>query len=805
MHKQIFSLVVGLVLFCNLTSAFAEENKTQLPVLNWEPRSDWINVKDSETFPITANTADFDNIESSIPAAVGDGKADDTDTIEALLDMLKDGDVLYFPPGEYRITRTLYIDPTKSNGANGISLIGHGRTTIIAWDGKTGGIMFSQSTGWPLARYVGLTWDGRGKAAIGFLHRCMKRFETEVKHQHEAFLNFTESGIHLGGGALATAEISYTNCLFDNCNTGILINGADQRSDNNKPNFNYLDNTVSGCEFRNCARGVFAGAGTNVYVRESHFENIKDAVLTTNGEAGNSIRRCTAKKIGRFAVNGSSVGPLVVQDCWIADWTTPSGVPGQGVIQMGSASAPSLVFDVTFQLPEGKAKELAPPLVFGSGMKYFVANNRLIEGAKEPQQLSLAAAAVNMPQLGTLVPVTEGNGVITSAEQTFFRSTVVVPSKIFDARKDFGAVGDGKKDDTAALQKTIDAAKAYGKDALAYLPKGSFAISAPLKMTGSNYRLGGRGWGSAIIWKGSEGGITLEISDPDNLTLENIIIGRHDFSRFGKTNNSVDVRQTSTGSGKKTRMTYDKVHVHGMYQYEPNVRGLQLLNLTKDDTVFIDEVNGNIRINDSSDASIYMATSYEGTICIEGKSTARNGFIGAGVRLGTCSDPGIWIKDNQSFIISDLYCESSRQYMRLDGDNALPPGVVVVSGPKFEIEPKANEKNPSIMVNDYKGELLIGPYNYYVMNPRHWFKQEGKAPFTMVLWAASFYNSAPFIDFGSGTFIGKSLRLLDKIPDGTDASVFNDTGTKEDALKKIGSAVDRMRALSHFAVKIAYP
>jgi len=44
--------------------------------------------------------------------------------------------------------------------------------------------------------------------------------------------------------------------------------------------------------------------------------------------------------------------------------------------------------------------------------------------------------------------------------------------------KDFGAVGDGKADDTAALQRAVDAAQLQGK--ALYVPGGSYALSRPL-------------------------------------------------------------------------------------------------------------------------------------------------------------------------------------------------------------------------------------------------------------------------------------------------------------------------------------
>eukprot|EP01045_Picozoa_sp_COSAG04_P011548 COSAG04_NODE_745_length_10645_cov_3.473639_7_plen_740_part_00 len=50
--------------------------------------------------------------------------------------------------------------------------------------------------------------------------------------------------------------------------------------------------------------------------------------------------------------------------------------------------------------------------------------------------------------------------------------------------KDFGAVGDGQADDTAALQRAVDAAQTQGK--ALYVPGGSYALSRPLLVHCSN-------------------------------------------------------------------------------------------------------------------------------------------------------------------------------------------------------------------------------------------------------------------------------------------------------------------------------
>ncbi|MGC8843399.1 MAG: glycosyl hydrolase family 28-related protein, partial [bacterium] len=64
----------------------------ELPSLNWQERSDWINVK-----------------EDINPPAKGDGKSDDTEALQNIFSQLRDGMVIYFPPGTYKITKTIEL------------------------------------------------------------------------------------------------------------------------------------------------------------------------------------------------------------------------------------------------------------------------------------------------------------------------------------------------------------------------------------------------------------------------------------------------------------------------------------------------------------------------------------------------------------------------------------------------------------------------------------------------------------------------------------------------------------------------
>ncbi len=74
------TVVMGVNGFLPATSA--EAASPQIPALQWQERSDRINVKTDIA-----------------PAAIGDGKADDTVAIQKALNGVRDGSVLYFPPG----------------------------------------------------------------------------------------------------------------------------------------------------------------------------------------------------------------------------------------------------------------------------------------------------------------------------------------------------------------------------------------------------------------------------------------------------------------------------------------------------------------------------------------------------------------------------------------------------------------------------------------------------------------------------------------------------------------------------------
>lgn len=689
-----------------------------MPSLNWTPRSDWANVKEK--------------------GVVGDGVADDTAALQSVLNTVKSGMVIYFPPGTYRITAML----TMTGPALGTALIGHGRETRLLWDGEEGGKMLREDGFAQNARYEGFVFDGKGKADIGFWHVSNTRFETEELHRNMAFIGFRKSGIHMElnwkdkGDKYATAEIVFQNCLFEECETGV-----------NFTSFNDYNYTFEGCEFRRCAVGVFCSKG-NFYVRNCHFEESRITDIQNHSEHGCSVRRSTSWKSNSFIVNTSSVAPMVVEECQVGSWKPGDGSgygeTGVPIVHKGNRM---LIFDCSFRdSPDNRPPVFAGGIVIQSGCD--AGNGVELCGMRRGN--SAGDLALEKKTLATnVVRLPDGNRPksFLTPQTSFLKSEWPVPGKVFDAKIDFGAKGDGKTDDADAIQKTIDAARQHGQNAIAYLPFGKYAIGKTLRMEGADYTVGGCGPFTRLFWRGAEGGMMLAVHNPQRLRLENIMIGHHDG---GLGNNAVDILQTDT---EASFMEYEAVFVFGMYQKKPFERGFQFRDLSKGSQVVLNRVNGNLRFTDCGRATIFASVSYEGSLVVEGKKLERDGFMGFQTRLSTIVAGALYLRDNQSIVMSDFYVEQSDSGYHFEGWAGLPPGRATIQAPKLHLSELIKEPPPVIEINDYAGEILLGPIQFPCWPAAVVFKQEGASPLIITLLGSKFYESMP--DWQ----IGKSARL----------------------------------------------
>jgi len=732
--------------------------------LHWQERSDWVNVKTAVT-----------------PAAVGDGKADDTAAIQKAFNDLKDGSVVYLPPGTYRITATLTIK--NSSGARWIGglLVGCGRETRLVWDGPAGADMV-HINGLAYSRIVGLELDGSGKAGVGFHYKASQGFQTEVTHRHLTFRGFTDSGVlenHLDSEQ-ALAETTFENCLFVDCGRGAVF-----------IQFNDYDYTFDGCEFRRCGVALECSRG-NFYVRNCHFEKSSVVDIRDRSEHSSSIRRSTSSGSSAFVIRTTTVAPLTIQDCHVEGWKSP-----EGAIQL--SRPPAMLFDCVFTQPpkDASGAGIAPVRGHSDGQRLIVSSNQvsgapgLVQAASHPQAQS--------------IPSGERGGVVRSASQSFLRDSARIPGKVFDAKRDFAAKGDGVTDDTAALQKTIDAAAAAAGDAIAYLPSGSYVVTAPLRITGRDYFVGGTGWGSRLVWKGPELGTMVDVRDPQNVVLEDLMVGTHDA---GPMNNDVDVLQT--GTGKPSRMTYDGVYTFGMYQRQPLRKGFRFTGLGAGDVVIVPHAQGNMRFINCSRATILANCTYEGSIVVEGAETPRDGFLGFQTRLATGVTHGLYLRDNQNIVMSDFYVESADNGFFFEGSPNQPPGRATIQGAKvhFPTSPDPG-KNTAFDIRNYGGQIFFGPDQFYGEPKQMRIRQQGESPVELFLLGCSWYaGPKPDVKFGpSAKFLMVGNESYDSGKDGEPAAdpALYAQPTPEPVLATLSRALDDLRRLGELDGKLNYP
>ncbi len=748
--RWFFLLFVLLPGFAAL--AAIPEESPRIPALAWEPRSDWLNVKDF--------------------GATGDGKTDDTAAIQRAFDKVTDSNdwidsmrhrVVYFPAGHYCITRTLSI--THEHGA---WIVGHGRDTVLCWGGEENGIMYV-SDGATYTRYEGLTFDGLGIAAVGVKHCSQSYYETSIRYQHCAFLNCREHGVLIGKGEkTATAEVWWNNCLFRNCGNGVSLF-----------NFNDYDNTFDGCEFQDCGTGVNSVNG-NFYIRACHFLRSKTVdVRQAMPSHASSLRLCTSEGSNRFFETPPwGHYSMKIQDCRVDGWTSPDGA-----VVLGKRG-PTTIFDCVFTHPPNTKAPV-----------------RLNNPARQQQLLIMSQ--LSSPDTEALldpgpnsrvsaVPAGKRKPVLTSAGQHFLRESVPAPGKVFDAIRDFGAKGDGKADDTDALQHCIDAAREAGKRAVAYLPGGQYRVSKTLQVTGGNYELSGIGFRTILAWAGDPNGEMLHVQQPQDITL------RH-FCLNGP-NETMRIHQTAVPGA--SRIAYDEIYTNGCDEASTKCRGLYCDHLPKGAVVHIGHFIGNVLLDDCGPATVLGAIHFY-RLVLTGATQPKTGIAGFMFHNDACHNYALDVLDDQDIIVADFYSESNKRYLFCGGQEGQAPGRVTIGASKVcTIDPEC------ITINNYQGRIFVGGGDGY--NQNHWgeplsIRHTGDRPVDFILAGMGWWGVEPLQQFGPGMAYASVENLLieNKYPEYDQKSLANRKApTTDDALT---AAFDDFRELAAAYLQEFYP
>lgn len=705
----------------------------QLPELNWTPRSDWVNVRAA--------------------GAKGDGVADDTDAIQQVFNQLSDKPpkgitrqhVAYFPPGKYRITRTLSI--TESGGG---WVVGHGRSTVIFWDGEAGGRMF-WSNGSHYVCYEGLTWDGRGKASMLVEHQSHSYYETWVRYLHCAFLNGRDFGVVVGhgGATVESAELWFNNCLFSNCGEGASF-----------LQFNDYDNIFDGCEFDRCGTGVHAVRG-NWQIRGCRFQESRVSdVKQDNISHACALRFCVSKGSRRFLeVCADSVPmPMQIEGCRVEGWTA-----ADGAISFGHPG-PVTLFDCAFEKPVVPG---APVAMTAKGIAQTIVHS---SNTVPPGQALLQAGPLAQV---TEIPAGKRKPVLPASGHAFFRDQARIPGKVFDAKTDFGAKGNGTTDDTDAIQQAIDAARSFGKNAIAYLPGGNYCISRTLNVEGARYYVGGIGMATRLLWKGAAGGVAIHVDTPQDVVIENLCFEQ---------NNDTYTRIRHTASGPSS-ILYDQVET-SHYNNPPD--GIVCENLPASAKVRFGLFTGKLRLADCGQAQVFALIHY-GVAIIDGAEHPKTGFTGFMFHNAALPTYALIVRDNQDVVVADYYMEQSTHFLLCEGGKRQGKGHVTLGASKI-----SSKDQEAVTLRDYEGRVWMGggdcQWEKDRTLPLH-LRQEGKRPVSLFC-AGNAWAAAPVLDFAEG---GHFVRL-GEVLSGKNRHPLPNQASSADLLEAAG-ALDDFRQL----------
>lgn len=705
----------------------------ELQVIDRIPAADWIDVK-----------------RSIKPAAVGDGKADDTAALQAALSKMHGlgnaPKVVYLPPGTYRITRTLVMPSCTAS-----QVIGHGAATRIIWDGNTSDPDMSRmlwSNGATQAYWSGIVWDGNGKAKVGFHHGAHDRFENKVVHECEAFINCTEAGVRMGlQKPFATSESEYRSCIFANCGTGLAI-----------IDFNYYNIAVDGCLFRNNDTGIFTERYGEIYARNSRFEASRERDLLLGASHRNAVRRCVSNGSRTF-IEGECV---TVQDCLISGWTGKDSA-----IAIRSAASSVMIFDCVFKDPPSNS----PPVRCSDpNSRLIVSNNHCDKAAKIVE----GGKAVEVPA-GKL-------GGTVSQQGLSLSFTLPTPSKLFDAVRNFGA--DRGDDQTAAVQATINAARAHGKGAMAYFPPRQYRIKRTIEVTGADYTIAGAGDASTFVWAGPEGGTLFHIEDPQNVTLSHFQI-----QAFNVPRNMLFISQTS--AGKPSSIVYDDITAGAYgapYRDDSNtrVRGIEFRGLGENCQVHVKRVNGSAAFIDSAAANILLRFWDGGPLLVSnaGKSP-RTGFLG-----GLNANAGeLVVRDSADIVFTEFYVEQGKTgFIRLYGKPDDPPGRVTIGAARLHL---FKESPFFAQIDGYRGQLTYAHAHvtFDKSSDVYRIEQKSPSPFTLVLLAHDRFGFDPRLDSSAKLVRAADRGIDDLLP--------------SNGLEAISTALDHWRLLGQKDVEFS--
>jgi hypothetical protein len=867
MKNQISLVTMTAVITCSFATIVAS---IDLPVLHQVVRSDWVDVRSM--------------------GAVGDGSHDDTIAIQHTFQLLSNTTtgphlVVYFPPGRYVLSRTLELGYNKTANSTGglenVALIGHGALTTLMWMGEANGTML-WSNGCTRCRAEGLVFDGQGVAGVGIDHKSFSRYESRWLHINLSLQHFLKAGVRAGHKPYGTpsAEMLFQNCLFLNNAAGLQF-----------LDFNQYDNTVDGCYFGDNGIGLDCEIG-NFYLRNSRFERSTDVDIVVSPHS-NSVRRVVSvgsKSFIRIPTSGAS-SELKVDDCRVSGWLAGPAIyvgargpiqvidsefsnpPLPSAVAVELANSPNLQVSLTlsgaravggFNITRAHVPEIASVIEIPADMRTTGATSRITTDTQffktEWPLPSRVLDAVNFGAKGDgETDDTSALQALLDASSTTGTDTVAyLPAGQYLISKPL-LVKTGSRVDGSGYGSSIVLAPGFPGPPAAGLLFGDASVI---------YREGAhQGVSEGADGQLQRNGLATMLT---NLAVDNHLPGSNTTQpiKIGRGAGGLYVHNLnldSDGYGCN----------HGKHFQGCQALGVLLEGMGPGDTFHANTFDGRMVVSDSGEAVVLTGVHIQGGTVVQApgrwesdqhqqhqqhqqqqqqqQRVARNGahstirpadnptpvstggFVGELVRAESFNLFDISVFDSQSYIVADIYTESTWQYILLAGtaaDQQGEPGLVTIGGVKVGTLQYSYGDDPDIVpvivAHNYHGQLVHMGGHFQFPNtaknssevPPPTMSRSGEARFDSLFLGDSWLWQEPTFDAANDTTswlctmqsivsMVEGNRTIPTVCHGggniSSSSASTAEVTPVHALVMAGAAYDQLRTLGDWDLELNYP
>lgn len=665
--------------------------------------------------------------------AVGDGKSDDTQALQAALnDLGKTGksSVLYLPAGTYKITQQLDLSRAKN-----VAIVGESPDLVsLRWAGGAGGTMLRfQNTAY--TRLQRVTFDGSNTASNGLWIRWdgkTPNFPTTFDLSDNVFKNL-QVGIRGGqdptvaGHQDTAAEVAIQRSKFiGNSSAGIVLK-----------DWNTVDWWIRDSLFENNKLGIKGIIGV-FHVSDSVFKNSIDGDIYAQNNAFIGLRNNYSIGSPYFYQTGGPTGAgqlATIQNNTILDARDTA-------IQI-KTPGPVTLLDNTIRNNAGNSNPavklggLKPGNLVAVGNTFSVQNpikidpvyNRFLElDTSVADRSSIAASAPVLPP--------------TPKQAT-------APAIEVDALTG------------ASIQAAIDrAVRDYsGQRPIVHLPAGKYDVSSTISIPpGSDLRLvGDAGYlaepkASILSWTGKRVAPMLSVQGPSHAVVQDIAING------GNKAQGVVMHDVDRPGG---RILFIQPKNNAWYS---NGTGLRVEGL---DYTTVDVINGLIG------AKLEAIRVLGGPNTKAGKPTTARVNLFGGFNGSVGVGPSFHVNDGGHLMVQDHWYENGGRrtpMLRLSGS-----GTVTLDNMKQAYTDKAKGSTPTIEIDGFSGQLTL---NGIVFSGAV-TEVKGSNPDMNVLLLSSIGSQEGIAPFSSSATAGQVSFLQNWITTSSGAEQYPDRGTTD--------------------------